>query len=118
MAKTAIITGGSRGIGEAMALKLGELGYNVVINYRSESSKALSDNLAANISSYNVCLNAILLADLTTYRMAKRGLKMCGVHFHSFPYTSPMAKQKAILSAILIIIRRIIVIIYSSGQCS
>ena len=45
MAKTAIITGGSRGIGEAMALKLGELGYNVVINYRSDSSKALSDNL-------------------------------------------------------------------------
>ena len=47
MAKTAIITGGSRGIGEAMALKLGELGFNVVINYRSESSKSLSDNLAA-----------------------------------------------------------------------
>ena len=50
MAKTAIITGGSRGIGEGMALKLGELGYNVVINYRSESSKVLSDNLAAKIS--------------------------------------------------------------------
>ncbi|MCD7782952.1 MAG: SDR family NAD(P)-dependent oxidoreductase [Firmicutes bacterium] len=28
--KTAIITGGSRGIGEAMTLKLGEMGYNVV----------------------------------------------------------------------------------------
>ena len=33
MSKTAIITGGSRGIGEAMSLKLGEMGYNVVINY-------------------------------------------------------------------------------------
>ena len=43
MSKTAIITGGSRGLGAAMTMKLGELGYNVVINYRSESSKALTD---------------------------------------------------------------------------
>lgn len=42
MAKTAIITGGSRGLGKAMAFKLGELGYNVVINYHSERSKALA----------------------------------------------------------------------------
>ena len=43
--KTAIITGGSRGIGEAMTLKLGEMGYNVVSNYRSDSSKALTEAL-------------------------------------------------------------------------
>lgn len=43
--KTAIITGGSRGIGEAMTLKLGEMGYNVVINYRSDSSKALTEKV-------------------------------------------------------------------------
>ena len=41
----AIITGGSRGIGEAMTLKLGEMGYNVVINYRSDSSKVLTESL-------------------------------------------------------------------------
>ena len=51
MAKTAIITGGSRGSGAAMSLKLGELGYNVVINYRSESSTALSDKIASEIES-------------------------------------------------------------------
>ena len=45
--KTAIITGGSRGIGEAMTLKLGEMGYNVVINYRSDSSKALTEKVIA-----------------------------------------------------------------------
>ena len=46
MGKVSIITGGSRGIGEAMALKLGEEGYNVVINYRSDSSKVgVQDNL-------------------------------------------------------------------------
>ena len=55
MSKTAIITGGSRGIGEAMSMKLGELGYNVVINYRSASSKALSDAIAQKLQkNYNV----------------------------------------------------------------
>ena len=36
--KTAVVTGASRGIGKAIALKLAELGANIVINYRSSSS--------------------------------------------------------------------------------
>lgn len=36
--KTAVITGASRGIGKAIAIKLAELGANIVINYRSSSS--------------------------------------------------------------------------------
>ncbi len=67
MAKTAIITGGSRGIGEAMALKLGELGYNVVINYRSESSKSLSDNLAAKIKEQYGVETLVVRADVSKY---------------------------------------------------
>ena len=67
MAKTAIITGGSRGIGEAMALKLGELGYNVVINYRSESSKTLSDNLAAKIQEEYKVETLVVRADVSKY---------------------------------------------------
>jgi len=35
--KTAVVTGASRGIGKAIAIKLAELGANVVINYRSDS---------------------------------------------------------------------------------
>jgi 3-oxoacyl-[acyl-carrier protein] reductase len=67
MAKPAIITGGSRGIGEAMALKLGELGYNVVINYRSDSSKALSDNLAAKIQEEYKVETLVVRADVSKY---------------------------------------------------
>lgn len=40
--KTAIVTGASRGIGKGIALKLAELGANVVINYRS-STKAVEE---------------------------------------------------------------------------
>lgn len=38
--KTAIVTGGSRGIGRAIALKLADLGANIVINYTSSPDKA------------------------------------------------------------------------------
>lgn len=49
--KTAIITGSSRGIGEAMTMKLGETGYNVVINYRSNSSKSLTYGIVERLKS-------------------------------------------------------------------
>ena len=46
---TAIITGGSRGIGAAMADKLGELGYNVVLDYHSDSSKEKAEAVAKSL---------------------------------------------------------------------
>lgn len=67
MSKVAIITGGSRGIGEAMTLKLGEMGYNVVINYRSESSKKLSDDLAAKLTSEYGVEALVVRADVSKY---------------------------------------------------
>ena len=38
--KYALITGGSRGIGRAICLKLAEQGYNILINYKSNESEA------------------------------------------------------------------------------
>ena len=38
--KTVVVTGAGRGIGNAIALKFGELGANVVVNYRSSETQA------------------------------------------------------------------------------
>lgn len=41
MKKYALVTGGSRGIGRAICLKLATLGYNIIINYQSNETAAL-----------------------------------------------------------------------------
>ncbi len=42
MAKTAVVTGGSRGIGKAIALKLANEGYDIALNYASNDEAAKS----------------------------------------------------------------------------
>ena len=71
MNKTEIITGGSRGIGEAMVLKLGEMGYDVVINYRSDSSKELSESLVAKLKSEYGRDGLTVQADVSRYEDCK-----------------------------------------------
>lgn len=67
MNKTAIITGSSRGIGRAMALKLGEMGYNVVVNYVSESSKSLAEELSEELKTKYGVESLIVRADVSKY---------------------------------------------------
>jgi 3-oxoacyl-[acyl-carrier protein] reductase len=38
--KFALVTGGSRGIGKAVCIKMAEMGYNVLINYKSNEAEA------------------------------------------------------------------------------
>ena len=81
MSKTAIITGGSRGIGKALSLKLGEMGYNVVINYRSESSKALSDDIAATLEKEYGVKTLVVKADVSRYEDCEALVKAAVDHF-------------------------------------
>lgn len=75
MAKNAIITGGSRGLGKAMALKLGELGYNVTINYRSDSSKKLTEEIIDEIESKYGVEGQAVQADVSKYEDCERLVK-------------------------------------------
>lgn len=79
--KTAIITGGSRDIGEAMTLKLGEMGYNVVINYRSESSKALTEALIAKLKEQYGVEGFAVQADVSRYEDCEKLVKAAVEHF-------------------------------------
>jgi thiamine biosynthesis protein ThiI len=43
-----------------------------------------------------VMLSGGIDSPVATYMMAKRGLKLSAIHFHSYPYTSEQAKQKVV----------------------
>lgn len=47
--KTAIVTGASRGLGRTIALRLGQEGYAVIVNYRThpEAAQAVVDEIVA-----------------------------------------------------------------------
>ncbi|KAB7709001.1 SDR family oxidoreductase [Bacillus aerolatus] len=56
--KTALITGGSRGIGKRTAVQLAESGFNVVINYRSSRPEAesLVNELSETFAIQAICV--------------------------------------------------------------
>ena len=72
MAKTAIITGASRGIGKAIALALAKSGMNIVINYVNNADAA--DQTAEEIRSLGV--SALLVqADVSDFSAAGQLVK-------------------------------------------
>lgn len=77
----AIITGGSRGIGEAMVMKLGELGYDVVANFRSDSSKALTEGVLAKASEKYGIKGLAVQADVSTYEGCENLVKTAVAEF-------------------------------------
>lgn len=66
--KTALITGSSRGIGKAIAVKFAKKGFNVIINGANQEDKLLKTK--AEIESYQVSCHAFL-GDMGNYDVAK-----------------------------------------------
>ncbi|KAI0469971.1 short-chain dehydrogenase [Xylariaceae sp. FL0804] len=62
--KLAIITGASRGIGEAIAAKLASYGANVVLGYTSASSQAATQSLAEKLGAEHGVKTLVVQADL------------------------------------------------------
>lgn len=62
--KTALITGASRGIGRAIALKYAKNGYNIAINYIGDAS--LAEGVKKECEAFDVTVN-IYEADVSSY---------------------------------------------------
>ena len=78
--KTAVITGASRGIGRAIALKLAKQGANVVVNYRN-SVDAVAQ-VVKEIEALGVKVLAIQ-ADISSYSDVEKMMKKCVEEFGS-----------------------------------
>ena len=71
--KTVLITGASRGIGRATAIKFAKNGYNIVINYNKNEKKAIS--LQKELSKYNV-RTLINKADISDEKQVKNMVEL------------------------------------------
>lgn len=67
----AIITGGARGIGEAMCLQMAAEGYNVVVNYVSDSSAPKAMDLVKRMESEHGVKGLAVQADVSDYEQCK-----------------------------------------------
>lgn len=70
--KVVLVTGGSRGIGKAIAVKMASLGANVAINYTSNEEQALKTK--AEIESYDV-KSLVIKADVSDFDAAAEMVK-------------------------------------------
>jgi len=81
VAKTAIITGGAKGIGRAIALRFARGGVNVVVNYRSSDPEELVDEIMVLGVS---CMP--FLADVSDFEQAEALVKTTQEVFGSVDY--------------------------------
>lgn len=69
MTKVALVTGGSRGIGRAIAIKLASAGYDVAINYHGNEASA--NEVAKVCESFGV-KTVVVQADVASFEACKR----------------------------------------------
>lgn len=78
--KTAIVTGASRGIGKAIAIKLADMGANVVVNYRNsakDTEELLEEILKKGVKAVSV------QADISKFDEAEKLIKAAKDNFGS-----------------------------------
>ena len=101
MAKTAIITGGSRGLGAAMTRRLGKMGYNIVLNYHSDSSEKLAKDIVDELSEKYGVDGLVVKADVSNYAdceaLVKAAVENSAIR-STFSSTMPASRITAILS--------------------
>jgi len=78
--KTAVVTGASRGIGRAIALKLAKLGANVVVNYRN--SAVAMQEVVKEIEALGAKAFAVQ-CDISSYSDVEHMMKKCVEQFGS-----------------------------------
>ncbi|KAJ49293.1 3-oxoacyl-[acyl-carrier protein] reductase [Clostridium tetanomorphum] len=78
--KTAVVTGGSRGIGRAIALKLAEIGANIVVNYRNSAN--VVEDIIKEIESRGVKAIAVQ-GDVSNFKDAEKIIKAAVEEFGS-----------------------------------
>lgn len=69
--KVALITGGTRGIGKAIAIKFAKNGYNLVLNYVSDRTNL--EELENEFKEYNIEV-LFIKTDVSILRIAKTWL--------------------------------------------
>jgi 3-oxoacyl-[acyl-carrier protein] reductase len=69
--KFALVTGGSRGIGRAVCLKLADMGYNILINYKSNETEA---NQTASMVKEKGVSSEIIQFDVSDKNMVQSAL--------------------------------------------
>lgn len=67
MSKVALVTGGTRGIGEAIAVELKEAGYDAVVNYANNDDSARAFNELTGIPTYKF--------DVSDFDACKKGVE-------------------------------------------
>lgn len=78
--KTAIVTGASRGIGKAIAIKLGKLGASIVLNYRSNNDVLKST--IKELEELNINIIAVQ-ADISDYKECEKMMKIAVDNFNT-----------------------------------
>ncbi|ORY26035.1 hypothetical protein BCR39DRAFT_542311 [Naematelia encephala] len=79
--KNAIVTGGSRGIGAAVALALGNAGCNVIVNYTSASSEIKATSIVDEINSTTKGKAYLLQADVGADNIGEIVARAAHLHF-------------------------------------